>query len=204
MSKEKYEKIYSEHECAFGTEPISMVKKALEYIGSGKAVELGAGEGRNSLFLAEHGFQVTAIDESPAAIEKIQRFAADKNIELDTRVGDVRTFEIPQGEDLILAILLFHHFSRSEALETIEKMKGATREGGLNIVSVITKDSDFYRNHPDADRFYVESGELKELYKDWEILESDSRRWKAHQKHPDGSPMVNTVEELVARKSSQK
>jgi len=53
MNKGKYEQLYSEHESVFGIEPTSMVRKVLKYITSGKIVDRGAGEGRNSLFLAE-------------------------------------------------------------------------------------------------------------------------------------------------------
>lgn len=200
MSKEKYEKIYSEHECVFGLEPTPIVKKIPKYIASGKVIDLGAGEGRNSLFLAEKGLEVTAIDSASVAVEKLKKFAKDRKVKLNALVGDVRTLEIPEGEDLILAILIFHHFSRQEALETIEKMKVATREGGLNVLNVIKKDSDFYRNDPSTDRFYVEQGELEQIYKDWEILERSARKWEAFQKRPDGSLMFNTSEEIIARK----
>lgn len=200
MSKNIYEKIYSEHKCTFGAEPSPIVKKALEYVHSGKAIDLGAGEGRNSLFLAERGFEVTAVDNANVAIEKIKKFADKRKVKLNTLVSDVRTLEIPEGEDMILAILVFHHFSRQEALEAIGKMKTATREGGLNVLIVITKDSDFYRNDPSTDRFYVERGELEQIYNKWEILEMSARKWKAFQKRPDESSMFNTSEEIIARK----
>lgn len=67
MNKGKYEKVYSEHECVFGIEPTPVVKKVLEHITYGKVLDLGAGEGRNSLFLAENGFEVTAIDNARSA-----------------------------------------------------------------------------------------------------------------------------------------
>lgn len=203
MSKEKYEKIYKEHECVFGFFPTPMVKKLTRYLQSGTVMDLGAGEGRNSLFLANKGFDVTALDNAEAGIEKLKKFAAEKRININALVGDARTIEIPKGQDALLAILLFHHLSRKEALTVIEKMKNATREGGFNVLNIITKDSDFYRDDPNTDKFYADVGELKKLYEDWEILEFDSRNWQAFQKRPDGNPIFNTSEEMIARKSSR-
>ena len=200
MGKEKYEKLYKEHECVFGLKPTPIVEKMMKYLASGRVIDLGAGEGRNSLFLAKKGFEATAIDNSKTAIDKLRKFTQEKKISVNTILGDIREFDIPQKQDAILAMLIFHHFSRPETILLIKKMKLATREGGLNVLNVITKEGDFYRNNPNTDRFYAEQDEIKKIYQDWEILEFDRRTWEAFQKRPDGSPMFNTSEEIIVRK----
>jgi len=199
MIKETYNKIYSENKWAFGVKPSAVVNKLLEYLKSGKILDLGAGDGRNSIFLAGRGFEVTAIDTSTAAIEKLEKYARENSLKIKAVVGDIRNFDF-QKQDAILAILVFHHLSPKEVLKVVEKMKAATQKGGINILSVITKSGDFYKENPNTDRFYADEGEIKSWYIDWEILGLFSRRWQAFQKRADGSPMFNTSQEMIARK----
>lgn len=57
-----YDKLYSDDEKAFGGEPLPLVKILTEHLVMGKILEIGAGAGRNALFLASKGFHVRAID----------------------------------------------------------------------------------------------------------------------------------------------
>ena len=127
MSKERYEKIYSEHECVFGLEPVPIVRRIREYIPSGMILDLGAGEGRNALFLAAEGFKITAVDSSKTAVEKLRKSAQEKGIKLDAAIDDIRDYIIREGYDAILAILVFHHLSHSEVVSLVEKIKMATK-----------------------------------------------------------------------------
>src|SRR3989344_8611139 len=120
---EKYNKVYAQKERVFGTEPVSIVKELIKYVSSGMALDLGAGEGRNCLFLAERGFVVKAIDSSSVGIEKLKKFAAGKGVNINAMVGDIRTFEVSKKQDVIIAACVLHFFSPSEALSLIERMK---------------------------------------------------------------------------------
>jgi cyclopropane fatty-acyl-phospholipid synthase-like methyltransferase len=55
----------------------------------GRALELGCGEGANAVLLAREGFQVTAVDVSPTAIERARKFAAAQGVVVDFRVADI-------------------------------------------------------------------------------------------------------------------
>jgi len=71
--KERYNRIYSENETTFGGgKPENVVEDILNYRKNGSVLELGAGEGRNTLFLASNGFEVKAIDISDVGVRKIQ------------------------------------------------------------------------------------------------------------------------------------
>ena len=70
----RYDKIYRSGDDVYGKgRPENFVSKIPELISSGSVLEIGAGEGRNALYLAEHGLDVTAQDLSEVAIEKIQK-----------------------------------------------------------------------------------------------------------------------------------
>ena len=59
-----YDNLYSQEGYTFGGEkggPTNIVVNALKYINSGKVLDIGAGEGRNALFLAKHGFEECSV-----------------------------------------------------------------------------------------------------------------------------------------------
>ena len=54
----RFDNFHRQHENPFGTEPVKVVGAILKYQQSGTALELGAGDGRDALFLAANGFEV--------------------------------------------------------------------------------------------------------------------------------------------------
>lgn len=195
-----YDRLYQSRDRVFGTEPVPMVQKLLELKESGKVLDLGAGEGRNSLFLAEHGFSVVSVDNAAVGIEKLRRFAEEKGVRVDSRVEDLRTSEVPPGQDIIIAVAVFHYFLPEEAIATIQKMKTATNAGGIHVLSVVTRDSDFYRRVPENNLYFPEPDDVKALYSDWKIIESGLRRWEAFPRDPQGEPVMNVSLDLMVKK----
>lgn len=195
----KYDEIYKQNQNVFGVEPTPMVKSLLKYISSGSVLDIGAGEGRNSLFLSSKGFDVTALDPSPVAMEKVNQTAKENNIVVKTMMADINKFQFPHKYDVIVANLIFHHLTKDEAYSVINKIRTHTNLAGFNVVNVITKNGDFYLDNPNTDKFYAETNEIKKIYFDWKILEFQSRRWQAFQKRADGSPMFNVSEELMVQ-----
>jgi tellurite methyltransferase len=196
-----YNKIYSENEKTFGGgKPEKVVSDITKYKSSGLVLELGAGEGRNSLFLAEQGFEVTARDISQVGVEKLNKAAQEKGLNIHTEVKDIRTLDTDRQYDIFVCTYVLHHLSREDAVSLIKQMREHTSEDGLNTITTFTENGDFYRNNPDTDNFYPKEGELRELYADWDVLEYEEVENQAFAKRPDGSPMVNVSAKLIARK----
>ena len=76
---------------------------------TGRALDLGAGEGRHAVWLASLGWQVTAVDFSPVGIERGRRGAQELAVEVDWVVADVRTWEPPVGVTFDLVLLAYLH-----------------------------------------------------------------------------------------------
>ena len=55
----------------------------------GKVIEFGCGEGRDSIFLAHSGYDVTGVDIAPSAINRAREWAREEGLEIDFHVGDV-------------------------------------------------------------------------------------------------------------------
>ena len=167
-----YNKIYSENEKTFGGgKPEKVVSDITKYKTSGLVLELGAGEGRNSLFLAEQGFEVTAQDISQVGVEKLNKAAQEKGLNIQAEVKDIRTLDTDQHYDVFVCTYVLHHLSREDAISLIKQMQEHTNEDGLNTITTFTENGDFYRNNPDTDNFYPKEGELRELYAGWDVLE---------------------------------
>lgn len=198
-TKNFYNELYSHQNNAFGkTDPF--IQDMLEYKSQGTVLDLGAGEGRNALFLASKGFDVTAVDLSEIAIEKIKKSSDLQGIKIQAFVQDLNSFEFAKNFDVITSSYVFHLLNAEAALDLIANIKLHTAEKGLNILTVFTKDGDFFRNNPYTDKFYALTGELSNLYSDWNILKYEEKLSRAFQKRPDGSPMFNIAARIIAQK----
>lgn len=78
------------------------------------ALDVGAGSGWTSLFLAEQGFSVVAVDLVPANVELIRRRAARWGAAVDARVADMEELSLPERFDLVLVHDALHHSGRQD------------------------------------------------------------------------------------------
>jgi len=76
---------------------------------TGRALDLGAGEGRHAVWLAALGWQVTAVDFSPVGIERGRCGAQELGVDVDWVVADVRGWEPPAGVTFDLVLLAYLH-----------------------------------------------------------------------------------------------
>lgn len=61
----------------------------------GLVLDVAMGEGRNSLFLARHGFSVVGVERSPAAVQRAREWARQENLDIDMRVWDLESRLLP-------------------------------------------------------------------------------------------------------------
>ncbi len=88
-------------------EPNEFLVEKVSNLEPGRALDLGCGEGRNALWLAERGWDVTAVDFSGVAIERGSRWAERRGVTVHFRAADVVDFEPePGGYDLVIVFYL--------------------------------------------------------------------------------------------------
>ena len=88
---------YSEDGYAYGTEPNYFLKEEFNRIPkAGNVLCLAEGEGRNAVFLAKQGFNVTAVDQSPVGLNKASKLAHVNGVEITTIVSDLADFDFEQ------------------------------------------------------------------------------------------------------------
>jgi len=142
-----------------------IIKDILKYKRSGSVLDLGAGIGRNSFFLAKKGFSVTALDKDTEAILKLKKLAKKMDLKIKTMQNDLINFQNKQKYDVIIAINSLHFLKKSQIPKIITKIQSTTKANGLNVISVHTD------KNPLGSRPYLfTSQELKRFYSEWKIL----------------------------------
>ncbi len=103
MDQEQWDQRYGSAALIWSAEPNCFVAEELTGQQPGSALDLGTGEGRNAIWLAGQGWQVTAVDFSPVALAKAARLAASRGVTVDWQQADLRHYQpAPGGYDLVL------------------------------------------------------------------------------------------------------
>lgn len=83
----------------YGTEPNDFLRERCAAIpAGGRVLCLAEGEGRNAVFLAQQGFRVVAVDQSPVGLAKAERLAAERGVRIDTVVADLADYRIDSDQ----------------------------------------------------------------------------------------------------------
>ncbi|WP_406194264.1 class I SAM-dependent methyltransferase [Kitasatospora sp. NBC_01560] len=111
MDNRAWDERYAASELVWGAEPNRWVVRETAGLAPGRALDLAAGEGRNSIWLARQGWRVTGLDFSAVALDRAARLTAGLSAEvagrLTWRQGDARTFPEPAGVyDLVVVAYL--------------------------------------------------------------------------------------------------
>lgn len=95
MSGPSWNDRYAGEEYAYGTEPNDFLRAKSDLIPAwGEVLCLADGEGRNGVYLAGLGYRVTSVDSSSTGMEKAQKLAASRGVELTTVVADLNDYDL--------------------------------------------------------------------------------------------------------------
>ena len=141
-----------------------------------RALDLACGKGRNAIWLAEHGWQVTAVDRAPVTISGV-----------DMRVADLEKHEFPIEKGAWDLIAVCYYLQR----DLFESVKRGVKPGGIAIVIVHI----FEPGHEQS-RFSLKPGELVKYFEGWEILHSYEGKPSYAKQDADHK---RAVAEIVAR-----
>lgn len=138
--REHWERTYTVHPGMYGERPSEPAEYAAGvFRPGGDVLELGAGHGRDTLFLARRGFRVTAADFSPIGLEQLAERAAGENLTITTVVQDVREpLRLPDGSaDAVYAHMLFcMALSTAELVALVGEVRRVLRPGGVLVYTV--------------------------------------------------------------------
>jgi tellurite methyltransferase len=150
---------------AFGKEANSFLRKHIALLPKGKALDLAAGEGRNAVFLAQHGFKVDAVDISEIGLRKTQQLAKKRMVRVHTIFADLDTYQIKRGDyDLITN---FYFLNRN----IIPRMKRGLKKGGVVIFETyLLEHRRLHTGGPRNPKYFLKPNEPLHLFKGFRIL----------------------------------
>jgi tellurite methyltransferase len=200
MSSEPFwEEIYQDLEASTFGKPSAEFHDLVQWLPSGaKVLDLGCGEGRNALFLAENGLDVTAIDISARGIDKLNHLAQAQGLAIRTQVQDMRNCVFEEQFDLIISHGCLHFVERTDWVSLLAQFKEHTKLGGYNVVAVFTDTID---PPDDLKEFCVglfREGELFEHYGDW--ITRLEKSYVLEDQHPGGAEHRHPINKIVAQK----
>jgi len=168
----------------FSSEPAALVVKVASLLTPGCALDLACGSGRNALWLAAQGWDVTAVDGSAVAIEMLRESATQRSLTIRTAVADLESHQYaitPGAWDLIV---ICYYLQR----ELLEPAKRGLAPGGLLIsIAHLTEPGEA----PTAHR--LNTGELKQFFAGWTVLHY-------REGQPKDPNHLRPVAEIVARR----
>lgn len=154
----------------YGLNPAhSEVVEACEIIAPCNALDMGSSNGRNALYLSQLGFNVTAVDNNPDAINMLRQIVGEEGISnVEARVYDINEAELSGEYGLIACTvtLMFLHPSRVDAV--IDDMQSHTLPGGYNLVVCAINTDD--HPCPVPFPFTFKAGQLRDAYEGWELV----------------------------------
>ena len=163
--KERWNLKYEGTTYIYGKEPTVFLKEKLSLLKKGKALVLAMGEGRNAVYLAENGFDVTGVDISAVGIEKCERLAEERGVVVNSVVADLTDYDM--GREQYDLITNFYFFDKSILPGVIDSLK----PGGIFIFETYSRDHPKHSKFgPKNPNYLVKPNELLEIFKSLRIL----------------------------------
>ncbi|MBI9011363.1 MAG: methyltransferase domain-containing protein [Clostridiales bacterium] len=196
-----YEDVYNNDEYFWGVQPSAMCLKVLELMPPTKPLSLldiGCGEGKDAVFFARCGYQVSAFDISNAGIEKTKKLAEKANVYVDVFKANILDFRLEKKYDILFSNGVLHHVKPELREEIFSNYKEFTKDGGINALQCLIEKpfiSDIPGKYSLSEQW--KSGQLFTLYHDWYLEECSEDVFDCNS---SGIPHKHAVNRMYARK----
>ncbi|WP_091233008.1 helix-turn-helix domain-containing protein [Fontibacillus panacisegetis] len=171
-----YEEEYKTEEYYWGLEPNKACYQVLQLMPPGrrlKLLDIGCGEGKDAVFFARNGYDVTAFDVSDAGIEKTKRLADQMGVHVNVFKADILDYRLDAYYDIVFSSGVLHYIKPDFRNEIFENYKQYTNVNGMHFLNVFVNKPFIApppEKEPNAYKWY--SGELLSHYHDWFIQDS--------------------------------
>lgn len=165
--KGQWDLLYGRTGFVYGKKPVKFLAENFHLIATkGSVLDVGMGEGRNAVYLATKGFQVTGIDISSAAIKKAEALASEYQVQITAITSDASKYHFKKNS--FDAVLCFYYVDRALLPVLIDLIK----PGGYLFYEAYTIDQKklMGSNPADEDSFFLKNGELQGLLKGLKIV----------------------------------
>ncbi len=130
---------YSEPGFAYGTSPNEFIVTVVDRIPPGRILSLAEGEGRNAVFLAARGYEVTGVDGSAVGLRKAAELAKERGVAITLIHADLGEFKIePQQWDAIIAF--YCHVPATIRIPLHRAAVQGLKPGGVFVLEAFSKE----------------------------------------------------------------
>ena len=149
----------------YGREPTALLVENRHLLPpDGKALDVAMGTGRNALYLASLGYEVTGIDVSKVAVEHCRQEAEKRELQVEAILADLESYElVTEAYDLVVNFLYLDR-------QMSPKLVRALRPGGVLVFETFTTEQLAFAWGPRAPQFLLRPGELRGMFPELEVL----------------------------------
>lgn len=196
-----YEEEYKTQEYYWGIVPSKMCLRVLELMPPTtrlKLLDIGCGEGKDAVFFARNGYDVTAFDISDAGIEKTKRLADNAGIQVKVFKADILDYRLDTNFDILFSSGVLHYVKPQLREEIFSNYKQFTNPNGCHIFNVFVN-KPFIDPPPEKEPTACKwvSGELFTHYHDWLIQECSEVIFDCDS---SGIPHQHAMNKVIAQK----
>jgi len=195
-----WEERFAQEGYLFGTEPVPFLLKHDAFFQAEQSVlSIAEGEGRNGVYLAKKGLDVTGVEFAPSAIAKAEKLAFETNVAPRFIQSDLFEWDWPiDAFDITLG--LFFQFVGPEERDTLwRKMRDATQPGGLIMIHGYTpKQLEFGTGGPPCAENMYTSTDFDDVFAGCEVLVCEE--YEAEQRSGSAHVGMSALIDFIARK----
>lgn len=200
-SSTQYERKYDQERYYWGLAPSSMcyeVMRLMPPIKHLRVLDIGCGEGKDAVFFARNGYEVTAFDVASTGLDKAQRLADASGVQVNFFRADLFDFRPTENYDIIFSSGVLHYIPENLRAEILGAYQAHTNPGGIHALNVFVS-KPFIPIPPDEETPATlwRSGELAGLYTDWRFHHFTEEIFDCSS---SGTPHQHCMDAIIAEK----
>ena len=176
---------FSDPRPTFNHQPSRLLVEAIAGRHPGDAIDLGMGQGRNAIYLAQQGWNVTGVDLSDVAVAQARKRAAELGVRLTTAIDDLDHYDFGRGRWDLIALFYMHAWFQGAHPRSVQRIRDALKPGGLLVIEGFAGD----------EKFMFQTNELLRDFGDLKILRYEDTRAEADWAPGEKSHIIRLVAE---------
>ncbi len=133
MARARWDERYRAEELVWSLRPNQFLVDETRVLRRGRALDVGTGEGRNAVWLAQQGWRVTAVDFSAVGLDKARQRARRERVDVEWIEADLAEY-VPPASTFDLIAILYLHLPPAERRIVHQRMSAALAPGGTILV----------------------------------------------------------------------
>lgn len=169
-----YNELYQKNNNVWGTDVNPLIKKCLQYIQPGSTgLDLGCGQGKETFFLSQKGFLMTAVDLSEVSIKQMKNKILKQNIKnIKLEQANICNYRIKEKEyDFIICLNCLNFLDQKNIRKVIHEIKNKLNRNGIVILSCFTDKDPSFKSNKKVFKYYFKENEILSMFKDFKCLD---------------------------------